>query len=558
LRGSPAETAPKLLVICHLSASDEARAAGRKLATLDGSVDLLVFGRSSDEYPERDDVRVIALPSFRGSHVSRARTLFGFLARLRRSKYDVVLVAHPALMRSRSRGLLLSFPFLVGAKSVLANEPPSQRARRIRPLAALVDLGAWAASQLLSELLVKTITGFLERSPTQPGSAPLPESGPVVYLRTDVEMTDAPLSAGGSAAHTEGIIRALRHRGHPVDFWSTLEIAGMSTAVSRQPLPKWNPANVPVEITEVVSGLLQILRLQGRRERPAFVYQRYSLNNFAGVVLAQRWRCPLVLEANAAEAAWREQWSSLRFGRLARASERFIFQHAARLTTVSDNAAREVLAAGASPERLRVVANGVNVEDFAEAMPQALPFPPESFVVGFAGLFYPWHGVSFLADAFVRLLRDVPEARLLLVGDGEDRPRVSDILHRGNALEATYAPGLLPRSEIPGFLASADVLVSPHAPNDDFIGSPIKVFEYMATGRAIVASRVAQLGEVLEHQRTALLVEPGDPVALGEALARLHGDPELRARLGQAAQAEARARYSWDARLEQALSPPCR
>jgi glycosyltransferase involved in cell wall biosynthesis len=106
---------------------------------------------------------------------------------------------------------------------------------------------------------------------------------------------------------------------------------------------------------------------------------------------------------------------------------------------------------------------------------------------------------------------------------------------------------------VPGYLAAADILVSPHAPVAGFIGSPIKIFEYMASGRAIVASRLAQIAEILEHEHTALLTEPGSAADLCEALRRLVDDSSLRARLGAAARDQARSRHTWDSRLDDAL-----
>ena len=102
-------------------------------------------------------------------------------------------------------------------------------------------------------------------------------------------------------------------------------------------------------------------------------------------------------------------------------------------------------------------------------------------------------------------------------------------------------------------MASCDIVVSPHAPVEGFVGSPMKIFEYMASGRAIVASRLEQIGEVLEHERTAILVEPGDVTELAKALGRLADDPELRQRLGRAAQAAARERHTWRRRMEALL-----
>jgi glycosyltransferase involved in cell wall biosynthesis len=111
-------------------------------------------------------------------------------------------------------------------------------------------------------------------------------------------------------------------------------------------------------------------------------------------------------------------------------------------------------------------------------------------------------------------------------------------------------PGIVPRASVPRYLAAADVVVSPHANVDRFPGSPMKIFEYMACGRAIIASRLAQIGEILRDEETALLVPPGDEAALLAALERLYADPALRRSLGANAEAEARLQHSWAARVE--------
>ena len=271
-------------------------------------------------------------------------------------------------------------------------------------------------------------------------------------------------------------------------------------------------------------------------------------------MLARRWKVPLILEANASEAEWRTEWANLTHPGLARACERLLLTRADRVVTVSRNAANGLLAAGVTPERLRVVPNGVDADRFTVAKPVRLGVPDNAVVICFVGLFYPWHGVRFLAEAFARLHRRRPDTRLLLVGDGEEAPLVRSILRRGGALAATVMPGVVPRERVPDYLAAADVLVSPHAPNDGFVGSPIKIFEYMAAGRPMVVSRVGQMGDLLQDGRTALLVPPGDPVALAGALDRLCADAALRQRLASAAAAEARQLHSWDARLEALLS----
>ena len=108
--------------------------------------------------------------------------------------------------------------------------------------------------------------------------------------------------------------------------------------------------------------------------------------------------------------------------------------------------------------------------------------------------------------------------------------------------------GAVEHDRVPPLLDACDVLVSPHVPLEDgspFFGSPTKLFEYMAMGKGIVASRLGQIGEVLENETNALLVEPGNVVELAGAIERLADSPELRERLGAAAREAAVERHTW-------------
>ena len=116
--------------------------------------------------------------------------------------------------------------------------------------------------------------------------------------------------------------------------------------------------------------------------------------------------------------------------------------------------------------------------------------------------------------------------------------------------------GAVPFEKVETYLACCDILVSPHNPPPadlEFFGSPIKIFEYMAMGKAIVASRIGQIAEVLEDGVDALLVPPGDAEALAEAILRLAEDPDLRAELGRAARRKVVERYTWQKNVERVL-----
>ncbi len=552
-----------VLLVCPAATSGQALEAVAGLGdhTGRGDIHLLSWGGKASAGPLGSGVRRLEFPPLRPTSHGRARAWVRFLVGLRRERYQVAVVAQPSLGRGRSRGMLLALPFLVGARDALAidlHAPGSPI--RITGRLAFVDFIRWAVIRAAAPPAAALAAWLLERAAGPPSRAPdvasaaarLPDApGAVVYLRTDIHLAGRPIRAGGSLAHTDGILRALVARGYEVSLWSSMELLGTPSAISRRELPNVRRGNVPTEMLELVSGLLQGLDPRARRPRNVrFIYHRYSMNNLAGLLLAGRWRVPLVLEVNASEVLWRRRDAYLRYDRLATACEQLLLRKADLVVTVSENAARELDSLCADRRRVRVIPNGVDVERFAGAAPIELPFERGSFVVCFVGLFYPWHGVRHLAAAFAILHDQCPRARLTLVGEGVDAAAVRSMLVERGLTEVALMPGLVSRDEAARYMAAADVLVSPHADVPGFIGSPIKVFEYMAAGRAIVASALGQLADVLRDGHNALLVPPGDESRLAAALLRLSADEDLRVRLGRTAQADARQLHSWDARLE--------
>jgi glycosyltransferase involved in cell wall biosynthesis len=557
-----------VLLACAASSSGQAldAIAGLGMATVsDGDLHVLAWGGEASPGPLGSGVRWLELPPLTPVSLAWARAWARFLIALRQDHYQVAVVAQHSIGRARSRGLLLALPWFAGARKRLAIDLDAPGSPiRITARLAFVDLMRWTAIQAvapalaaLASRLLERVAGLDDRERDFVGTAPRPrgEAGSVIYLRTDIDLAGEPIRAGGALAHTDGILRALLTRGYEVHLWSSMALVGTPSAIARRALPNVRRGNIPTEILELVSGLLQGIDPRAHRPRDIrFIYQRYSLNNLAGLILARRWRVPLVLEMNASEMAWRRRHAYLNYERLATAGERLLLGKADMVVAVSENAARELELLHADRPRLRVIPNGVDVERFAGAAPIELPFERDAFVVCFVGLFYPWHGVRHLVPAFEMLHERCPRARLTLVGEGAEAAAVRSMLEQRGLTGVTVMPGLVPREEAAGYMAAADVLVSPHADVAGFIGSPIKVFEYMAAGRAIVASALGQLADVLHDGENALLVPPGDEPRLAEALLRLAADDDLRLRLGRAAQDDARRLHSWDARLETLLA----
>jgi glycosyltransferase involved in cell wall biosynthesis len=545
------------LIVSHASSVDAAVAFVERHLSSPRACDLLVYGRSGADYPPPAGTRLINLPETDGKVLRRLVRIGAFVRALRARRYSLGVVAQPRLPLHHSRGLLLAFAAVAGARDIRGLDATTGDSERLTPRRALADGASWLVLRFAARVVMEAaahavrLIGARLRADA-PLTALAEAGGTVLYLRTDLELVGLELDAGGSAAHTAGIVNALARGGWSVEARTTGHITGFAEQVRQARLPHWAPPNVPKELAELVSGILQ-----ARLRRPhdvRLIYQRYSLNNLAGALLARRWRLPLVLEANDSEVTWRQEAGSLTYRGLARSCEQAILGAADRVVAVSVNAAKELEQSGAPRERLRVIPNGVDVETFRGASPIALPFPSGCFVIGFVGLFYPWHGVRVLADAFVRLHRRHPEMRLVLVGDGEERPHVEDLLRRGDAIGSCLVTGAIPRAEVPLYLAAMDVAVACHADVPGFIGSPVKIFEYMAAGKAIVATRVGQIPEVLRDRDTALLVAPGQPEALCDAVETLFHDRPLRSRLAESAAIEAERKHTWDARVRSILA----
>ena len=196
--------------------------------------------------------------------------------------------------------------------------------------------------------------------------------------------------------------------------------------------------------------------------------------------------------------------------------------------------------------------NGVDVEhhrprpELRRQTRACLHIADEPLVV-FVGAFYPWHDLETLLHAFRLILERDGRTKLLLVGDGDTRQRAED-LARGLAVsDSTIFTGRVDHQNIPSLLSAADVAVAPYPRSDvEFWGSPMKIYEYMACGCAIVATSVGQLKQVIQDGTNGILAPPGDPQALAAAIQRLLVNPPLRSRIGIQARNDALSEHSWD------------
>jgi glycosyltransferase involved in cell wall biosynthesis len=292
-------------------------------------------------------------------------------------------------------------------------------------------------------------------------------------------------------------------------------------------------------------------------KKARLLYQRHGRFVFAGALLSRLMGIPLVLEYNASEDWMAKYWDPARFSPWLRLCERVSVKAASLIVVVSNPLKQELMGAGVPAERILVNPNAVDPEWFhphcgGTKLRQDLGFRSADIIVCFVGTFSYWHGVAVLEQTIGSLLEKHQVAsgqlKFLLVGDGPLAPQLRNALEPYARHGLVTFTGAIPHGSVRAHLDAADVLVSPHVPmpgGGPFFGSPTKLFEYMAMGKAIAASALDQIADVLEDGRTALLVKPGDADELAEAIQRLAADAQLRLELGHNARETALARHTW-------------
>jgi glycosyltransferase involved in cell wall biosynthesis len=408
----------------------------------------------------------------------------------------------------------------------------------------------WGVNRKISQLEKLTAALFRTR-PTK-----VPQEIKLAYLRTDLIFGT---KAGGSVGHIAGVVNGFTEKNAKVFLISTDKLELIDT--KKTPVNLVRPDtrfNFFSEMPELYFNkiLFDAAKTIFQKEKPDLIYQRSSLNNFTGVVLAREFNLPFILEFNGSEVWVARNWGRrLRFEKLSSRIELLTFHAADLITVVSQPLKDELIGRGIPAVKILVNPNGVDPQlyrpDISGAKVRRQYSLEGKTVVGFIGTFGNWHGAEVLAAAAVKLVNELGaplDTRFLFIGDGVKLPLTRQIITEGKISESAVFTGMVPQDQGPEYLAACDILVAPHVPNPDgsaFFGSPTKLFEYMAMGKGIVASKLDQIGEVLEHGKTAWMTEPGNVGSLAGGILTLLKDKELREQLGQSARAEVLAKYTW-------------
>jgi glycosyltransferase involved in cell wall biosynthesis len=387
------------------------------------------------------------------------------------------------------------------------------------------------------------------------GREPEARGGPLdlAFLYPSPKGLDSP---GGARTHVTGFLSGLAQEGARLAVFSGQPIL---TACDVHHIP----AVRHLHLFREVAGLSYNIRFSAAvrellaKKRPRLLYQRHGKFLFAGALLSRLMGIPLILEYNGSEDWMAKHWDPTRFSPWLRLCEKVSVKAASLIVVVSNPLKQQLMEIGVPEARILLNLNAVDPEWFyphcgGAKLRKDLGFQAEDVVVCCVATFSYWHGVTVLEQAIRTLLDRAQDAgcplKFLLVGEGPLAPQLRNALEPYAHDNLVIFTGAIPHRSVRIYLDAADILVSPHIPmpgGRPFFGSPTKLFEYMAMGKAIAASALDQIADVLEHGRTALLVRPGDPSELAKAIQLLAADEQLRFDLGRNAREAAMARHTW-------------
>lgn len=512
------------------------------------------------------------------------RSVRGILRQFRKLNRQSIVIAVEDENSRQLTGPLILLAAITGSRQIEVLWP--DRTRETIPRARALNwavriVGAQVSSRwayLKAKWILKKINSGQREAPKKP----VPDTDRILYLDANLPIGSA---VGGSVGHTRGVIDGLVENGFRVDYASGKAIPTDSPSARWLAIPKNDFLAFPPEFNcygfnetfdRAVDGFFA-------NESYAFIYQRMSVHNFAGARLRRTSGIPLVLEYNGSEAWASANWNrKLRLHDMAVEAELASLAQADIVVTVSDVLAEEVAAAGVDRRRIVVYPNCIDPRIFDPGRFDAeqslrlraqMGVDADARVATFIGTFGAWHGVEFLARAIHKLVDDdrawliANKLHFVLIGDGLKMAEVQGLLGAEPYADFVTLTGAVPQSSAPAYLAASDIFLCPHVPNSDgstFFGSPTKLFEYMVMERPIVASNLAQIGEVLRGAYSrgagasdsplAELFEPGDEAGFLTALRKVVENPDKATVMAKNARAAALGTFTWKHHVNAILS----
>ncbi|NOX87879.1 MAG: glycosyltransferase family 4 protein [Calditrichaeota bacterium] len=361
------------------------------------------------------------------------------------------------------------------------------------------------------------------------------------------------LGDGAEGIHIQSIVNCLRELGHQV---KVVSLVGEQTQFRKSQKAKesrWdrirNKIPGPVyELAEVAYNLKGVRMLQKAIDefQPEIIYDRYAHLSFSALWAAKRNKLPLLLEVNSPYSIQKRQWEKLYFPWLSRMGEEKIFRAASHVIVVSTPLKKILTDYGVPEKKITVLPNGTDPErfnpDIDDSRLREQLRLTDRVVIGFVGILRKWHNINKLINILEEINLQKINASMIFIGDGPSYNELTEYNKRNGNEEWIRFLGRIPHKEIQRYIAMMDIAISPHATP---YSSPMKILEYMAMEKAILAPDMENIRDILKDGHNALLFRPDDSASLKEKLLLLIRDADLRKSLGKNARRDVVEKFTW-------------
>lgn len=379
-----------------------------------------------------------------------------------------------------------------------------------------------------------------------------------LYIRTDFYGAEID---GGTAGVMRGFFCGINKLGHQVSL-----IASSKLNVEKVQKEYYFPysklfRNLP-ELYHIVynSPFFRFTKKVIEKEKPDFIYLRHCAFHYLGALLKKKLNQKVILQIDSSEVWVKKNWGRTYFLKPLVWAEEMHFEHCDALVVVSEPLKNQLIEVGAKPEKIHVIPNGVDPDLFhpnidGKSIRNKYNLKDSDFLIGFTGTFGKYHGLETLARAIKMVVAKIPNARFIFVGDGDERVIVEDILIADNVKDKVIITGMIPFAEIPEHLASCDILTLPSKNNDDgseFFNSPIKLYEYLAMGKPIIASAIGQQKAVIQDGVNGFLIPEKNPEALANKIIEVYHNSNIE-QIKIQARKDAIEKYDWKVNAQKVI-----
>lgn len=286
------------------------------------------------------------------------------------------------------------------------------------------------------------------------------------------------------------------------------------------------------------------------------LYERFWILASGGFIISKMLDIPILYEVNGdIVEEYHQQGLKLPLHQWAAINlvTRYMFKNAGQVIPVSQTLKEKIISRHRlHTDNIKVIENGARVDLFVDPNQEEIASLRLQYKLGenltiiFVGTYKPWHGIDLLVEAFGEVSKHLPNVKLILVGDGPLMPEIKSQVKALHISDRVIFTGLVEHQKVPAILNLADIaILNPRVSGASSAQSPLKLYEYMAAGKAIIAPKISNVERILKDRESVLLVDPDNLEALKAALIELLDDEQMRERLGQVARDKAIKNHSW-------------